>query len=129
MTPTDRKYSREHEWAKIDKEGLVVIGITMFAQEQLGDIVYIDLAPTGSIVEQFSKLGEIESVKAVSEIYSPISGKVIDVNPDVLDHPEVVNEDPYENGWLIRLKPNKFESESGSLLSMEEYEAFLAEAR
>ena len=128
MSPSDRKYSREHEWAKVEAEGQITVGITQFAQDQLGDIVYLDLPPPETKLGQFRKLGEVESVKAVSDLYSPISGEVVEVNQEAIDHPEVVNEDPYEKGWLLRLSPDDPSSEMDNLLTMEEYEAFLAEA-
>ena len=128
MSPSDRKYSREHEWAKIEAEGQVTVGMTQFAQSQLGDIVYLDLPSPGAKLEQFQKLGEVESVKAVSDLYSPIGGEVVEVNQEAIDHPEVVSEDPYERGWLLRLNPNDPSSEMDNLLTTEEYEAFLAEA-
>ena len=103
MNPSDRKYSKEHEWAKVEAQGLIVIGITHYAQDQLGDVVFLDLPSTGAKVEQYKKLGEIESVKAVSDIFAPIGGQVVEVNQAVVDHPEVVNEDPFDGGWLVKV--------------------------
>ncbi len=124
MNPTDRKYSEEHEWIKLGEGSTGTVGITHFAQEQLGDVVYLDLPPVGTRVEQFAKLGEVESVKAVSDIYSPVSGEVLEINQEVIDHPEVVNDDPSGRGWLIRIRLDD-PSELDKLLTGEQYEAFL----
>jgi glycine cleavage system H protein len=122
-SPKDRRYAKEHVWLLSEgDEGRV--GITDFAQEQLGDLVYFDLPKPGTKVQQFAKLGEVESVKSVSDIYSPASGEVGVVNQAALDSPEVVNRDPYGDGWLLTVKladPAEIES----LLSAEEYDALL----
>ncbi|HEX5480532.1 MAG TPA: glycine cleavage system protein GcvH, partial [Dehalococcoidia bacterium] len=102
-SPNDRRYSKEHEWLKQEGE-LAYIGITEYAQEQLGDVVYVDLPEVGSQVIQYEKLGEIESVKAVSELYAPASGEVVMVNDEVMQKPELVNTDPHEAGWLLQIK-------------------------
>ena len=125
MNPSDRKYSKEHEWAKIEAQGLIVIGITHYAQDQLGDVVFLDLPSTGAKVEQYKKLGEIESVKAVSDIFAPIGGQVVEVNQAVVDHPEVVNEDPFDGGWLVKVTSDDAEKDMDSLMTAEEYETFL----
>ena len=125
MNPSDRRYSKEHEWAKVEAQGLVVIGITHYAQDQLGDVVFLDLPSTGAQVEQYKKLGEIESVKAVSDIFAPVGGQVVEVNQEVVDHPEVVNEDPFDGGWLVKVTSDNAEKDMGSLMTAEEYEAFL----
>ena len=125
-SPTDRRYTKEHEWVRVD-DGVGTVGVTDYAQDQLGDIVYIDLPARGISVKQSEKLGEIESVKAVSDLYSPVSGEVVDVNEGVNDHPEVVNQSPYEEGWLVRLRladPAELEA----LLTAEQYDQLLAEA-
>ena len=124
MNPSDRKYSREHEWAKPEAGGHVRVGLTQYAQEQLGDVVYLDLPKPGANVQQSKKLGEVESVKAVSEIFSPVSGEVVEVNAALQKQPELVNQDPYEKGWLlcVRLSDPK---ELDVLLSAADYEAFL----
>jgi len=127
MYPTDRQYSKEHEWVLLDIDGRAVVGVTEYAQEQLGDVVFVDLPEIGSIVIQFDKFGEVESVKAVSDVYSPIGGEVLEVNAAVIDHPELINEDPYGKGWLIRLgSVNPIELEK--LMSSGEYEKFLAQS-
>ena len=125
-TPTDRRYTNEHEWVRVD-DGVGTVGLTDYAQDQLGDIVYVDLPAPGTAVKQSDKLGEVESVKAVSDLYSPVSGEVVDVNDAVNDHPELVNESPYEEGWLVRVRlANRAELEA--LLTAERYDALVAEA-
>ena len=126
MNPADRMYSREHEWIKLEGGSTGLVGITHFAQDQLGDVVYLDLPPVGTRLEQSARLGEVESVKTVSDIYSPVSGEVMEVNQDAIDHPEMVNEDPYGRGWLLRVEIRD-PSELGALLTAEQYEAFLGE--
>ena len=125
MNPSDLKYSKEHEWVRIEAEGVALIGITAFATEQLGDVVYIDLPPAGTELKQFDKLGEIESVKAVSDIYSPISGRVIERNEEAIEHPEFVNDEPYGKGWLLKVAV-KDASELDTLLSAQAYEELIA---
>lgn len=125
-SPTDRRYTNEHEWVRVD-DGTGTVGITHYAQDQLGDIVYVDLPATGASVKQSEKLGEIESVKAVSDLFSPVSGEVVDVNEEVNDHPELVNESPYEKGWLVRLRLAD-PTELDALLTAEQYDQLLAEA-
>ncbi len=104
--PEDRRYSKEHEWALTEPDGHVLIGITDFAQHELGDVVYVDLPQPGDRVTQNAQMGEVESVKAVSELFSPISGEVAAVNDEVKNAPELLNESPHEKGWLIRVKPD-----------------------
>lgn len=104
--PEDRRYSREHEWALPEPDGLVLVGITDFAQHELGDVVYVELPQPGDRVTQNAQMGEVESVKAVSELFSPVSGEVTAVNDEVKNAPELLNESPHEKGWLIRVKPD-----------------------
>ncbi len=125
MIPPDLKYSKEHEWVRIEMEGVALIGITAFAAEQLGDVVYLDLPAPGTEVGQFGKLGEVESVKAVSDIYSPISGSVLGRNEQAIDHPELVNEEPYGRGWLLRVSM-KDPKELDNLMSARAYEELIA---
>jgi glycine cleavage system H protein len=124
MNPSDRKYSKDHEWAQIVGNE-VIVGITDFAQQQLGDIVYVDLPEVGSNLDQSSKLGEVESVKAVSDIFSPVGGKVIEVNQAVIDSPELVNQDPSGSGWLVKLALRDESSDFNSLLTSEEYDELI----
>ncbi len=123
MTPTDRKYTKEHEWVKPD-EDLATVGITDYAQEQLGDIVYVELPQPGDTLSQFESFGIIESVKAASDLFAPISGEVVAVNEELVDRPELVNEDPYGDGWLLKVNPED-KSEMDGLMAAEEYEAHL----
>ncbi len=123
MEPTDRKYTKEHEWAKLD-DGLAVVGITDYAQEQLGDIVYVELPQLGDAVEQSQTFGIIESVKAASDLFAPVSGEVVAVNEDLVDRPELVNEDPYEGGWMVKVQPED-ETQMDELLTAEGYAAHL----
>jgi len=124
MYPTDRRYSRDHEWAKDEDDGTFLVGITDYAQEHLGDIVFLDLPKVGATLTKMEKLGEVESVKSVSDVFSPISGEVVAVNQVVIDSPELVNEDPYDNGWLIRVKPSQ-PADMDDLLTAAAYESFL----
>ena len=127
MNPTDRKYSKEHEWVKLEEGTTALVGITHYAQDQLGDVVFLDLPSLGSRLEQFGKFGEIESVKAVNDLFSPVSGELLEINQDAVDNPEVVNEDPYGNGWLLRVNLSD-PSELDGLLTAGEYEELLAES-
>jgi glycine cleavage system H protein len=124
MYPTDRKYSQDHEWVKNEDDGTVLVGITHYAQEHLGDIVFLDLPKIGATLTQSQKLGEVESVKSVSDIFSPISGEVVDVNQVAVDSPELVNEDPYEHGWLVRVKPSVL-ADIDALMTAADYGSFL----
>ena len=125
MNPADLRYSKEHEWVRVESDGVALIGITQFAAESLGDVVFLDLPEVGFEVGQLEKLGEIESVKAVSDIYSPISCRVIERNEQAIENPELVNEVPYDLGWLLRVAFND-NSELDNLMSSGQYEAFLA---
>ena len=124
MHPEDRRYSREHEWARDEGDGTVLVGITDYAQEHLGDIVYLELPSVGTQLNRDQKLGEVESVKSVSDIFAPISGEVVAVNDVVVDSPEMVNEDPHGTGWLLRFTPSQ-PSELDELMSAADYEAML----
>jgi len=123
--PKELKYDREHEWVRMDGE-TAVVGISHFAQDQLGEVVYVDLPSTGDSVTVGGSFGEVESVKSVSELFSPVSGEIIEVNEQLEDTPEVVNEDPYGDGWMIKVALSD-PSEVDALMSADEYEAFLAE--
>ncbi|MER2009378.1 MAG: glycine cleavage system protein GcvH [Psychrobacillus sp.] len=123
--PKDFKYSAEHEWVK-NEDGNVRIGITHFAQSELGDIVFVELPQVGDDIKAGDAFGSVESVKTVSELYAPISGKVVEVNTELEDSPEFVNESPYENAWMIVVEPSDV-SEVDSLLSPEKYEELIAE--
>ena len=118
--PPDLRYSEEHEWVRVEGDTSTV-GITDYAQDQLGDIVYLDLPAVGASVTQLEKLGEIESVKAVSDLYSPVSGEVVEVNQEAIDSPELVNQQPYGRGWLIKVRMSDA-SELDKLLTAQAYE-------
>ena len=124
-TPDDRKYSREHEWVLVEN-GTALVGITDYAQDQLGDVVFLELPQVGSRVTQFGKMGEVESVKSVSDLYSPVSGEVVEVNQELADSPQWVNEGPYERAWMVRVRLTD-PSEVDNLMAAQEYEAFLGE--
>ncbi|NLG16683.1 MAG: glycine cleavage system protein GcvH [Fibrobacter sp.] len=123
MTPADRKYSRTHEWVKIEGD-IAVTGITDHAQDALGDITFVELPKKGSQVSKEKECGVIESVKAASDLYSPISGAISEVNEDLETAPEVINSDPYEKGWIFKIS-NFNKSELDSLMDAAAYEKFL----
>ena len=127
MSPNDRKYNREHEWVKVDDSntGRAILGITDYAQDQLGDIVYFDLPAVGTVVKQLEKMGEVESVKAVSDLYSAVSGEVVEVNPQLVNHPELTNQDPFGAGWLVRVAMTDA-TELENLMSADEYESYIS---
>ncbi|HAL47510.1 MAG: glycine cleavage system protein GcvH [SAR202 cluster bacterium] len=124
MNPADLKYSKEHEWVRIEPESIVTVGITHFAQDSLGDVVFVELPEVGSEVKQNEKMGEIESVKAVSDLFSPVSGKVIELNEALVDTPEMVNDGPFEQGWMLKVVLSDL-TQLGALLSAANYESFL----
>ncbi len=123
-SPDDRKYSKEHEWVRVNGD-TARIGITDYAQDQLGDVVYIDLPEAGATVGQFEKMGEIESVKAVSDLFSPVSGEVLRVNDTAVDKPELVNSDPHGDGWLLEVRLTS-PAELDALMTAAAYDAFTA---
>ncbi len=117
--PADLKYTKDHEWAKIEGD-IAVIGITDYAQGELGDIMYVELPAVGTVVEQGNSFGSIEAVKAASDLFAPLSGEIVEVNENLNDEPEAVNSDPYGEGWIVKIKMNNTE-EVDALLSEEEY--------
>jgi glycine cleavage system H protein len=125
-SPGDRKYTKEHEWVKLDGD-TGTIGITDYAQDQLGDIVFVELPEPGASVSQMQKFGEIESVKAVSELFSPVSGDVVERNEALNDNPQWVNDGPYDDGWMLRVRLSNT-GEVDGLMSSDEYEKFLEAA-
>ncbi len=127
MNPTDRKYSKEHEWVKIESGDVALVGITHFAQDQLGDIVFVYFPDDLENLEQFKSFGEIESPKAVSELFAPVSGQIIEVNAELEERPELVNEEPYEAGWMLKVQLSDT-SEMDNLMSADQYEALVAES-
>lgn len=126
MNPKEYIYTQEHEWVFPEAGNRIKLGITDYAQSQLGDIVFLDLPTPGARVAQFEKIGEIESVKAVSDLFAPVSGHVLEVNQAVIDEPGLVNRDPYGAGWLVRLEMGD-SAELAALMSRDDYGKFLAE--
>ena len=124
MTPENLKYSEEHEWVRVESDGAVVVGITDFAAESLGDVVFVELPDVGEQLTQFEKMGEIESVKAVSDLYSPVSGTITERNDSVIDSPELVNDSPYDAGWMLRVELSD-NAGLDKLMSQTEYQALL----
>ena len=124
--PQDLRYSKEHEWVRLDGD-TATIGITHFAQEQLGDVVFVELPKVGAKVTAHKAFGVVESVKAVSDLFAPISGEVVEINAELPQKPETVNKDPYGKGWMIVVKPSSA-AEWDQLLSAQQYEKFVAEA-
>jgi glycine cleavage system H protein len=124
--PEDLKYTKEHEWARI-AGAKVTVGITQFAQEQLGDVVYVELPKVGDAIRKGEPFGVVESTKAVSELFAPVSGKVVEINDPLVEHPEAINTDPYEEGWMIRVEgadPKDLEA----LMNAAAYTKFIAES-
>lgn len=121
--PEDRQYTRAHEWA-LEQGGRVRVGITDYAQEQLGDVVFVGLPEAGATVEAGKPLGEVESTKSVSDVYSPVGGKVVEKNEAVEETPEKINQDPYGDGWLVVIEPD---STPGDLLDAAGYRSYLEE--
>ena len=125
--PDDLLYSKEHEWARVE-DSTATVGITDYAQEQLGDVVYVELPETDTQVSQGNAFGVVESVKAVSDLYAPVSGRVIEVNEALADNPELVNQDPYGEGWMIKVEIQD-EAELDNLITAREYEEYISELK
>ena len=123
--PDDLKYHPEHDWARIDGEE-AVLGITWFAQDALGELVHFEAPEVGSSVSKDGAYGEVESVKAVSDVVAPLSGEVLDVNQKAVDEPETINDDPYGEGWLIRIRISE-PSEADTLMDVDAYRSHVAE--
>jgi glycine cleavage system H protein len=126
MVPTDLRYTKDHEWVKVDGD-TATIGITDFAAAQLGDVVFVELPDPGRTVEQFGTFGVVESVKAVSDLYAPIAGEVLETNPDLSGNPELVNADPFGGGWMIKVRVGDAAQLDG-LLDAAAYEKLTSEA-
>jgi len=124
--PDDLKYHKEHDWARIDADE-ALLGITWFAQDALGELVHYEPPSEGDTISKDSPYGEVESVKAVSDVIAPLSGEVLEVNPKVIDEPETVNADPYGEGWLVRIRLSD-PSEADSLLDVDAYKQVVAES-
>lgn len=127
LIPPDLRYTTEHEWARMEGDGRVTAGITDFAQGRLGDVVYLDLPAAGTAVVAGQRMGEVESTKSVSDVYSPISGTVVQTNASLDENPAAVNQDPYGEGWLVLLAPTAA-GEYEALLSAEDYAAAVRQA-
>ena len=123
--PTNVKYTSEHEWIRLENDE-AIIGITDYAQDQLGDIVFVDVTAEGETLEQGEVFGTIEVVKTVSDLFLPIGGGIVEVNPELEEHPELVNKDPYGEGWIIRIKPTDA-SQMDELLDAEAYKKIINE--
>lgn len=126
--PTDRLYSKDHEWVKDNGDGTAVVGITDYAQEMLTDIVFVELPPIGKKVAKGEPVAVVESVKSVSDVYSPVSGEVIDVNKTLEDKPELINQDAFGEGWIAKLKLENA-AELKSLLNTADYDALIKEEK
>ena len=124
MVPTELHYTKDHEWVRVDGENATV-GITAYAADQLGDIVFVELPDPGRELEAFAAFGVVESVKAVSDLFAPIGGEVIETNEALAASPELVNSDPYDEGWMIRLRMSDA-AQLGELLDAEAYDALIA---
>ena len=123
--PDDVRYTQEHEWARLD-EGLITVGITSYATEQLGDVVFVELPEVGKRLEAMKPFGVVEAVKTVSDLYAPLAGEVVEVNAALSDNPGLVNEEPFGEGWMMRLKPARLEDYQ-KLLSHVDYEKLVEE--
>jgi len=124
--PSELKYTKEHEWIRLDDEGNAVVGITDHAQELLGDMVYVELPEVEDIIAMGDETGVVESVKAASDIYAPISGEILEVNEELADSPEYVNSEPYDTGWLYKMTVGN-EGDLNELLSADEYAELIAD--
>jgi glycine cleavage system H protein len=126
MVPADLRYTKDHEWVRLDGSDATV-GVTDFAAQQLGDIVFVDLPAVGRAVDQFATFGVVESVKAVSDLFAPLAGEVVEVNPRLTEHPELVNSDPFGEGWMIRLRIADA-AQAAELLDPPAYERLVAQS-
>ena len=123
--PEELKYTEEHEWVMVE-EDLAVVGITDFAQDALGDVVFVELPEVGTAVEAGKAFGVVESVKAVSDVYAPLTGTIEEVNDDLIDAPEIINTSPYEDGWMVKIRMAEA-SDADALMDAEAYQALIAE--
>lgn len=123
MYPEDYKYSKDHEWVRVEGE-ICVVGITDFAQDELGEVVFVETPEVGQTFAAHEEIGSIESVKAVAEVYTPVSGEVVEVNEALEDAPETVNQDPHGDGWLVKIRASD-STELGELMDVEAYKSFL----
>ncbi len=122
------KYTEDHEWISIDND-MVTLGITDYAQDSLSDIVYVELPEVGTIVEAGETVGNIESVKAVAELFSPVSGEIMEVNKDLEDQPDLVNTDPYDDGWMVKVQVDLADFSSAGMMNEEEYGEYVGKLK
>ena len=122
-TPGDLKFTASHEWVRTEEDGTITVGISYHAQQQLGDLVFVETPELDHVCEAEEGVAVVESVKAASDIYAPVAGKIIDANPELADNPELVNSDPYDEGWIFKLQPDDV-SEVENLMEPDDYEAF-----
>ena len=123
MYPSEYLYSKEHEWVRV-QDDICVLGITEFAQQELGEVVYVELPEVGQVFDANDEIGTIESVKAVAEVYTPVAGEIVEINDSVVDDPELLNEDPHTEGWLIKVRFSSA-ADLKSLMSAEQYEEYV----
>jgi len=123
MYPTEYLYSKEHEWVRVD-DAIVTIGITEFAQQELGEVVYVELPEVGQVFDANDEIGTIESVKAVAEVYTPVAGEIVEINEGVVDDPELLNEEPHSEGWLVKVRFSSA-ADLKSLMNAEQYEEYV----
>ncbi|MFQ5999026.1 MAG: glycine cleavage system protein GcvH, partial [Candidatus Bathyarchaeia archaeon] len=126
-TPPDLLYTKEHEWVRLEDRSTVTVGITDYAAKSLHDIVYVSLPTVNTDFSRMNILGSVESIKAVSEIYSPISGRVVTVNSELTTHPDIINKSPYKDGWIARLTSENLAQELQDLMKPENYVAYLSD--
>jgi len=124
IVPENLYYTKEHEWLKVEGD-TAIMGITDYAQKSLHEVVFVDLPEVGRKVKQMESIGTVESVKAVSEIYTPISGEIIEVNTELNEKPELVNQDPYGKGWIAKIQPENLEKELKNLMTPQQYKEYL----
>ncbi len=127
MNPSDCLYTREHEWVRLEND-LCIVGITDFAQRELGEVVFVELPEAGQVFDAHDELGTIESVKAVAEVFTPVAGEVVEINDALTDDPELVNDDPYGEGWLVKIKFSSA-SDLEDLMNAEEYDDYVAKGK
>lgn len=123
--PGDLKFAPSHEWVRIEEDGTLTVGISGHAQEQLGDLVFVETPEIDHVCEAEEGIAVVESVKAASDIYAPVAGKIVDTNGELADNPELVNTEPYEGGWIFKLAPDELSDVEG-LMDPDDYEAFVA---
>ncbi len=128
VVPDGLLYTEEHEWAKVQEDGTVLLGITDYAQKALHEVVYVELPEVGSEAEHMGIIGAVESVKAVSDMNSPVSGEIVEVNEELLDSPELINEDPYGKGWIAKIEPSDLQGDLLNLMEPDKYRDHVAHA-